>query len=687
MTRLRRDDSGGSLVVVLIIVAVGSLVGGALLSLAGTGIHNTVGLREHAESRYAADGAIQAAVNNLRNSQYTGATGQDCLGAGDTLQLPQFYGTDSAAVSCVTDPAQVMIHCPSLSNCNRPGSAILTLGQVSGEDGINIKQPTNSSFNVHGGVFSNSNINVVNGTLNTNSRLHARGACTGSIVSTPTKQCNYGATANPFGNDPGYQPAAATVPVYRSLPPCTTRNSVVTFLPGYYDDAAGLTAMMDGNSACRHSTWWFKPGVYYFDFHNSGTNRNPLLPNTANVWNIDDGYLVAGTPVNAAGAAIAAPANPASIPGACDNPIRNAGAVGVQFIFGGESRLAIKSGQAEICGTYSINKPPVAIYGLQPGTGGETDSVFAGLAATSVPTPGGFGATATTANLATANGTAATFTGQGNGSGGQTTLSVSGFASPEAIPAGSILKSARLSITHRHTSATQKKLDLTVTPVDGGTAQTMSTPLRTGGTNAPFQTDMFTLNVGAGWPLSQAVYAGTYSGVKVDVLANMGNNVTAAIDAIQLELTYVKPAMRGGSGCITAGPYNGSGSACALMTSINNNGNEFYVQGTTYAPAAVIDLTLNNAAEQVFRFGVAVRSLWVTITGSFSFSGPVIEVPDDSPGYGFSLYLTAYVCPDSTTCAATGTPVTRARIALVDGDPVSPTPGRRQVVVLSWNSG
>src|SRR5207237_533042 len=121
---------------------------------------------------------------------------------------------------------------------------------------------------------------------------------------------------------------------------------------GYYDDANGLSSMMAGNSACRHSTWWFKPGTYYFDFHNAGTNRNPLLTSTANVWTVDDGYLVAGTPVNAAGLALASPPVPASIPGSCDNPIENNKAVGVQFIFGGDSQFNVKSGQVEICGTY-----------------------------------------------------------------------------------------------------------------------------------------------------------------------------------------------------------------------------------------------------------------------------------------------------------------------------------------------
>jgi len=261
MTRrlTRRDDIGASLVLVLIVVTVFGLSLSALLSLTDTSVRTTVGMREQAAATYNADGALQAAINNIRNSTYNGAAGQHCFGGTDTVALNNFAGADSAAVSCSADPKKVLIQCPSLSQCNRPGSAILTLGRIAGEDGLNIQQPTGSAFKVHGTVFSNSNINVVNGSLNTNTRVYARGACAGTVQSTPAAQCNYGTAANALGDDPGYPTASATVPVHRALPACTTPNSVVTFQPGYYDDAKGLSDIMAGNSSCRHSTWRTPP--------------------------------------------------------------------------------------------------------------------------------------------------------------------------------------------------------------------------------------------------------------------------------------------------------------------------------------------------------------------------------------------------------------------------------------------
>ena len=56
---------------------------------------------------------------------------------------------------------------------------------------------------------------------------------------------------------------------------------------------------MDGGGACGGKTFWFPPGIYYFDFHNSDmpTSGSPVVPHGDNVWtfNDTDGVLVAGT--------------------------------------------------------------------------------------------------------------------------------------------------------------------------------------------------------------------------------------------------------------------------------------------------------------------------------------------------------------------------------------------------------
>ena len=669
MKRLRTDDGGAALVLVLLIVTVVAVVLGALLSLAGTSELTTVKLRTQAADAYGADGAMQTAINTIRNSTYNGTTG-NCLGSGNTMTVP--YGSGSAAVSCAPDPAKVTIHCAALTQCNRPGQAILTLGNTTGEDGLHIQQPNGSTFRVHGTIVSNSNINVANGILNTNTAVNANSGCSGTIQSTPAANC-HAATVS----DPGYSPATTTVPVYQKLPDCSKQSSLITFQPGYYDDAVGLTGMMSASSKCKNSTFWFTPGVYYFDFHNSGLDANSAVTSGSNIWTVDNGTMVAGTPVDSTGKVISAPSVPASIPGACDNPINDANAVGVQFIFGNDSQFAVKSGQVEICGTYSQTALPIAVYGLKSGSATTSTPTVT----TNAVTPGQFG-NATTTNLANLDGNNATWTTtNGNNQVGQVTL---GYAA--AIPAGSKLLSAALKIGHTYapvkTKNATESLSVTVTPTGGSALPPVTVPAYAG-TGGAEQTD--TVDITSA--LAQSVHDNGFSGASVNYQATVGQAGTESLDGIQLVLSYIAPAFRAESGCVTNGPYTGNGNAstCALVTTLNNSGGLFYVQGTSYAPNAVLDITLNNVTEQIFRFGVIARSLWVKATGSFGYGGPVIEVPDDVPGFVFSVFLTVYVCENSPTCAAGGTPVLQSRVAFIDGNPATPVSGARQVAILSWS--
>ena len=675
------DDSGAALILALLLLTVFAVIIASLLTFADTSVRSTVQLRAQATNAYSADGAVQAAINNIRKGTYNNSTGQSCFSSGsNTLVLPNFYGVDSAAVQCTPDPASVVqIACPSPSQCNRPGSAILTLGNIAGEDGIHVTPLNNSApFSVHGVIYSNSNINVTQGSLTTNTAVYARGACSGTIVSSPSAVCNY--AGNSLGNDPNYAAATATVPVYQPMPACTTPNSVVTFNPGYYDDAAALTLMMKGNSACRNSVWWFKPGNYYFDFHNT---ENPLLGSGGDAWTVNDGYLVAGTP---AGGAAVPPVAP-TIPGSCVSPVSSATAVGVQFIFGGDSQLAVKAGHVEICGTFSTTKLPIAVYGLKSGT--ETTTTLGGgstLKMTTVVSPGTF---STVANVADPDLALATW--NNNAAGTKTgTMTVSGYSPSPAIPAGSILRSASLRVVHGNTAgASTDVLSVTITPT-GGSAFTVPV---TAYADTAMHSDAIDLYGGGTSALAQAVHNRGLAGAAMLYSATVKHKGTERVDAIQLDLSYTAPAFRaqdgtisGAPNCLAGAPYTGTGTGkCALLTSVNTSGNKFYVQGTTYAPKAVLDITLNNATAQVFRFGVISRSLFVKETGSFGYTGVVIEVPDDSPGYAFGVFLNAYLCPSSGTCATTGPVRLRAKVAIIDSTPDAPIAGRRQVAIQSWS--
>lgn len=680
-TNLRRsDDTGAALILALIVVTVFGLIIAGTMAFSDTSIRTTVQLRDEAAVNYAADGAAKAAVNNIRNSTFTGAAGQSCLAAGNTLNLSAFYGTKSAAVACTPSPgSKVRIACTSLTNCNRPGAAILTLGNTAGEDGLQIKSNNSAGFHVHGVVMSNSNINVTANSLSTNSGVYARGGtvgCSGPITSDTSpfsaKTCQ-NSVGSALNVDPNYAPEITTAPVYRAVPACPSSSSI-TLQPGYYDDAAALTNLTGGPS-CTGKTWYFAPGNYYFDFHNS---ENPALSSVGgDVWTISNGNVVAGTPTPQG--MLATP----TIPGACVNPIDTATAVGVQFIFGNDSQLVIDNKvNAEFCGTYHADRPPVVMYGLK--TGIETVTPVSGLATSTTGTNGDF---ATVENTTTADGANASWSAKLPSKAKTTTgtMTLTGFSpAPGSIPAGSNLKSATLRIVHSNSTGAPGTAGDTravvVTPTGGSALSVSLAPVVSGGAI----TESRPLPLAAGNSLSTQIHDGTFTGANLTYSATVGQAGIESVDSITLDLTYAVPAFRAQNLCVIAQPYvSNSKNICAFISTAQSPATIFYIQGTTYAPLAALDVSFNNLTAQVFRFGVVARSLKMFETGSLSFTGPVIEVPDDSPGIGFGIYLSAFVCEGNGPCPTTGTPYLTAFLTVVD--PLAGvTAGQREMHILSW---
>ena len=116
-------------------------------------------------------------------------------------------------------------------------------------------------------------------------------------------------------------------------------------------------------AACRNKTFWFQPGVYYFDFHNSEmpTSGAPIIPNGPDVWTFNDAtsVIVGGTKQGWTTSGVTA----AALPGACVSPLTSTTAAGVQFVFADDSRFYQQAGSVELCGSYSATMPPIAISG------------------------------------------------------------------------------------------------------------------------------------------------------------------------------------------------------------------------------------------------------------------------------------------------------------------------------------
>lgn len=725
MKRLRQlpngpaEDRGAALILVLIIVTVIGLSGAALLTFSDTSIRTTVALRDQAGNAYNADGAAQIALDNLRtgygfesSALFTNDTNTTCFGPDDasgTRNLEDFYPAangqngsmpSSASVVCTADPATGINDTVPITSDNRPGQAILTLGQTS-QDGINIKalgKP--GDFAVKGAVSSNSNINVDHGTLQSTAAVTAFGGCSGSIVSTPSALCDTKKSLD----DPDYPAGATEVPEYKAVP-ASCSGGVVKFDPGYYDDAMSLTALMAGNGPCGGSTWWFTPGTYYFDFHNVENPElyeGPAKSKGANTdeWSIGSGHLVAGTPTDSDGKILDSPGSSPTLPGSCQSPIKSITAKGVQFIFGGDSRLVLEgSADAEICGTYSTKRPPIAIYGVKSGNAttpttltGPGSGAGSGLKMSTVASLGKFkdptGVGVRDEDAKSATWAPATATAKAPET---SEITVSGYAPPTAIPAGSIVKSATVRVTHGNSSTYTKYgpskdvLALTFTPT-GGKPIPLSPKLNAG---KGLNTDSFDIYGGGTSDFVKDVHDHGFTGAEMAFKATLFHSGIESLDAMQLDITYVTPAFRKqdtediSDNCMTP-PYGSKGS-CAVLSTHESYKGAFYVQGTTYTPKAAIDLTLNNATQQVMRFGVISRSFWIKQNPSFSYPGPVIEVPDDTAGGNGSpvVFLTVYICPATTTdnCSAHSAKIAALRVKALIDDSTS----TRRMKILSWS--
>ncbi len=702
---LSSGDDGAILIIAIAITTVVALVTGAVLTRGDGSLRAAVALRDAARSSYAADSAAQVATNALRTGYnignaeptpwyFTNATGTGCFGydAGgvvkDTLTLnnviPKEAGDTqsafSAAVVCTPEDATgEQGSAVPINNANKPGNAILTLG-TGGENGFDFKtNGSGAAFRVKGGIWSNSNIvRDNNGNLESTESIRARTGCSPvSAMVAPVVNCS--ASSAP---DPNYQSdlaiAGVGIPELRTPPASCPNNGTVTLQPGYYDDVTKLNALTDTNNNCFVH---LLPGPYYFDFHNNPGDAlydADIAPNSGNLWRIGSRKTVVGGTLTSDN----------SVPGRCVNPIDDVNAQGVQLIFGGDSRLLIDAnGQntaVEFCGTYHTSRPPIAIYGQKTGTTPPATVVDGAnaLRPASVPSPGNFvGATA--AALEDNGGGQAVWTKVGANS-QNSTMTVDGFAPTTAIPKGAILTAAKLRITHKEGAANSTASNVAFTAKDSSGTTLLANPIDLPVRAALTGDDVNLASNAANWAaLKRAVHDKGFTGASVGYRATLGPaGQTAAVDSMRLDLTYFVPQLRAQSGTVaTAGG--------SPVIQVSGSSTTYYVQGTTYVPLAKIDLSLNNIDESVFRFGVIARALKVFETGSFSYPGAVIELPENSPGFGTDstlVRLQVYLCPGVTAgCTPAGGTLALSSRVKLDDHGLAPGPPNRQISILNWS--
>lgn len=719
MTRRRavRTDEGASLILALIFVMTVSLVVGSLLSYTSTGLRSGRVTGGAVQSSTDAGGSLQTAINDVRNSDYFNnpVSSAPCLGAGNMRTYPALSaGGDPITVTCTPDAtsggAGGLVQ---VNNSNKPSLAVLTLAST-GEVGLN--KTGNRPLKIKGSVYSNSTIRAdATGTLcpatwpppsnSTNCNgiyvtgpnsnpdnisVTAQDGCFGTVKTNLPANLHCPSAHSLPGDDPATvfpaayaQPTAGMTP--RALPSCT--GSPVTFTPGYYDDAVGLSNMMDGGGPCAGKTFWFPPGIYYFDFHNADmpTSGTPVVPNGSNVWRFNDtnGVIVAGTKQG-----WTTSASKDNMPGACVSPLTSESTDGVQFVFGGNSQMQLSKGSMEICGTWHVDRPSLVLYGAKTTTGSTSSATILPTAGT-LTSPG-------SPNFAPLTGGALANNSDGRAGPNVTglaknktsTLQVNGFTGlSSAVAPRAVLEDAKVTVSHGELGAnpgTILHLELQV----GATTITKPLSVSVGTSTLSYQTE--TLDVTN--ELKGALYAFGMPNPAAPIVARVivqtnsaDQSVSEQVDYLRVNLSWRPLAVRAQSGCVSA-----VGGCALLETDIHTD--ELYIQGTAYVPKAKLDIRLVGVTGQVFRSGLVARTATLDVSPSNGYEGPLIELPDNTLApTPLRVYLTAWVCP-AGGCASPPSTANgwrlegRTRVQYTDLNFV-PVSGQRGVDVQSWKVG
>lgn len=602
-TRSPSDESGGALILALAFIFVMSIVLTGVLAMSESSVYIGQRVGEQRDLTYAADAGIEAAINHIRNevdlavNPDAGLPGE-CWPSATPFVAPATNDV-TVEVTCEAEPLSGYDEGGPTTPSNRPGQAILTLSPTEA-----LHQASNAELRVGGHVHSHAAIEMnSNATMLVRGDIHARGGCAAGATVTEDFERVCGPGAAPLA-DPAYplvdqagSPLTAP-PAREVVPPCS--GSTVTLEPGWYDDAAALTDCV-GNRVM-----WFRPGVYYFDF--TGPTKT---------WTIDNANvtIIGGTYAG-------------STPNRDDGCLRDA-ANGVQFVFGGDSRLDVRAGTMDLCASATTDRQQIAIYGVRADAGPGPQNVTL-TPATAATTAGVFDDPANGARVDGAWAVAPLAPGRSTA-----TIRVSSFDPQLDIPEGSTIDAASLRITHRETSdvsaiAAQLSTAGGTQAFQGHNNCNNNRPFCRSETSRTSELDI------TDWVASDLRRLQDLT-VDYTVTANNQDRSTrrAELDGVEITVAYTPPQLRATSGCAAATPYvHGNSATCPILNIDGNHANTAFF-GTVYVPRGVVAINLPNASRQGFNRGIVARTARLSVPPSTDGDSPFPEyvtVPEISPG-------------------------------------------------------
>jgi Tfp pilus assembly protein PilX len=389
---VRTREEGSALIVALAFLMLFALLVPALLGLANTSILATERLAERRATVYAADAAMEAAIQNVRYN----------LDAGRDPSIPGVQPCPDLTTS--VNGVAVTVKCEGqdgsgvVGSGDAPAPAVQSVGtyatgtcrtivngkKVEGknERGIVVRKD-NAKYIVVGGMSANtklcqegqkSTVTVQQGVIRGNPCVIAY--ATSALV----PPCAAGGSVT----DPGYVPYAKVKPaavssVPTTCPTASTWNKVVQIPPGTYTGTplSNLKKVFPA-AACKGAVFWFKPGSYYFEggavwkvnpADLSASQPSNIVAGAAKGWSTGSGAACSGFPTGWF-VCNSKPRPTVPFPGACmldtdypdpPGPPSNPLDAGVEFIFGKDAGMSLDKGNIEMC------PPPVPRgYGNDP---------------------------------------------------------------------------------------------------------------------------------------------------------------------------------------------------------------------------------------------------------------------------------------------------------------------------------
>lgn len=624
--RRARTEEGSALILALVFVTVIGMLIGFVLAYVETSYKYAAVTRANRGELYAADGTVERAIARVQ-------AGGPC---GD---YPPPQAPPAQAAPTQINGVKVDVTCepaprpppPPVEPAPSPPQAILTLG-TSPVEGLHVAGT--SPVGVRGDVFSHAGVEATT-PLTVQGDLAAVGDCTGSITAAKLRCSNKPDKADPASAaDPGYLSDLPVVPAHRVIPACPDDRWLVTFQPGYYDDAVALSGLSAG--ACPGRVLWFTPGVYYFDFNFSSTGSTCDSDANLCTWHIDDAAVnvVGGNPRG--WDPVPGPLSERPIidlPGGCRNDDD-----GVQLVFGGQSRVAQTAGKVDLCPRPGRALPPITLYGLKGGVANAA-TVTQRTTTASSGNPGFL----TPDNARDVDERPARRTSDAALSalppppplvppppppGPPPSLMLAGFS---GVPDGSRVGSVTLRVAHRETGEVGG-LKATVTAAGSPVAGSPFTV-----TPCPDPTSTAyceqVLNLGRlpaeKLPKISVTYEASPAAAPL-LITDPPKVGTESLDGIVLDVGYTAPTLEKLDGCLT-GPYDPAspGSCAVLKTSGAQSG--LAIGGTVYAPTAAVDLNLAGVKASVLNRGIITASLRLTVAADPAYLGPVVALPDVHP--------------------------------------------------------